>query len=131
MTGMQSVRIDKLLWAVRIFKTRSLAAEACRKGKVLIGNLPSKPSRMVTAGEIITVRKPPVSYSYRVTVPTENRIGAKMVPMHIEDLTPAEEREKLHTKTITIFGYREKGLGRPTKKERRSLQKLRDDLEIK
>jgi len=131
MTGKQSVRIDKLLWAVRIFKTRSLAAEACRKGKVIIGNLPSKPSRMVTAGEIITVRKPPVSYSYRVTDPTENRVSAKMVPMHIEDLTPAEEKEKLHIKTITIFGYREKGLGRPTKKERRSLQKLRDDLKIK
>jgi ribosome-associated heat shock protein Hsp15 len=128
MTGKQSVRIDKFLWAVRIFKTRNLAAEACKKGKVIIGNIHLKPSRLVTAGEIITVIKPPVSYSYRITDPIENRISAKLVPMHIEDLTPAGEKEKLHVKTITIFGYREKGLGRPTKKERRSLQKLREDL---
>jgi ribosome-associated heat shock protein Hsp15 len=124
----KSVRIDKFLWAVRIFKTRSLASEACKKGKIIINNVQVKSSRLILKGEVISVRKPPVTYTYKVIDPLENRIAAKEVPEHLEDLTPEEEKTKLYVKAASLSGYREKGLGRPTKKDRRQLEKLKEDI---
>ena len=84
------VRIDKWLWAMRIFKTRTIATEACRKGRVSVGDndSPIKPSRMLRVGEVVNVRKPPVTYSFRVKALTENRLGAKLVPDYLENITP-------------------------------------------
>lgn len=127
MTENKDIRIDKFLWAVRIYKTRSMATEACRKGRVLINNAEVKPSHSVSKGDTITVRKMPVLWSYRVLEPLENRVSAKMVQNYLEDITPEEERIKLDIKRTINFGIREKGTGRPTKKERRTLDKFRDD----
>ena len=119
-----SVRIDKFLWSVRIFKTRSLAAEECRKGRIIINGIQVKPSRFVVRNEIITVRKLPVTYSYRIIEPVENRVSAKLVEKYIEDQTPEEEKKKLVIRHSVLNGYRQKGTGRPTKKERRNLDRL-------
>ena len=121
------IRIDKFLWSVRIYKTRSIASEECRKGRIAINNIQAKPSRIVLKDEIITVRKPPVIYSYRVIEPIENRVSAKLVEQFIEDLTPEEEKEKLDFRQAGGFFYRDKGSGRPTKKERRLIDKMKDD----
>jgi ribosome-associated heat shock protein Hsp15 len=122
------VRIDKFLWSVRLFKTRSTASEACRKGRVLIAGLPVKPSRNVTAGEIITLRRMPVIYRYRVIEPVSNRVSAKIVSNYIEDLTPEEEKVKLlAARSPGVFGFRTRGSGRPTKKERRVIDDLMDE----
>jgi ribosome-associated heat shock protein Hsp15 len=123
------VRIDKFLWAVRIFKTRSLATDACRKGRVSIDNIQVKPSRSITRNELIIVRKPPVIYTFRVLEPIENRIGAKLVNNHIEDLTPEEEKLKLDYRMAGVINFREKGTGRPTKKERRDLDSFLDEYD--
>lgn len=128
MSGTGSIRIDKFLWAVRIFKTRSIASDECRKGRILINNLPVKPSRNVVKDEVIIVKKLPVIYTYRVLEPVENRLPAKLVGTYIEDLTPEAEKSRLtlsHQRTGT---YREKGTGRPTKKERRDLDRFVDDF---
>lgn len=122
MTGEQ--RIDKFLWSVRIYKTRSMATEACRKGRVTINDTPVKPSRQVTAGEIIKVRKAPALYTYRIKNIPHSRIAAKLVEEFIDDHTPEEEKLKLEMKQMTQVRYRYKGSGRPTKKERRDLDKL-------
>ena len=124
---MDAVRIDKYLWAVRVFKTRTQATEACRKGKVTVDKMPAKPSRMVSAGDVIKVKKMPVVHSYRVLDPIDKRVGAKLVEEHMEDITPPEE---LHKKEMQddFFIKRDRGAGRPTKKERRKLDDLRDDL---
>ncbi len=121
------IRIDKFLWAVRIFKTRSLASEACIKGRIIIKNVQVKPSRLVSENEIITVKKPPVNYMYRIIVPIENRISAKMVENYISDLTPEEEKAKLVIHRMGGTGFREKGLGRPTKKDRRIIDRWNDE----
>ena len=121
----KTVRIDKYLWAVRVFKTRSLASEACRKGKVTVSELPVKPSRMVTIGDVIQVKKMPVVYSYRVVDPIEKRIGAKLVNNHMEDVTPDEELSKLEMQD-DFYVKRDRGAGRPTKKERRLLDDIQD-----
>lgn len=123
----QSVRIDKYLWAVRIFKTRTIATDACRKGRVTMSDAPAKPSRMVTTGDIIQVRRAPVTHSYRVLDPIEKRVGAKIVHNYVEDITPEEEIKKLKQQD-DFFVRRDRGAGRPTKKERRLLDNLRDDL---
>jgi ribosome-associated heat shock protein Hsp15 len=123
----KQVRIDKFLWAARIYKTRSVASEACRKGRIIINNIQVKPSRSVTSGEVITVRKPPVIYTYRVIEPIENRVSSKLAPKYIEDLTSEEERAKTNVRLSGITGYRERGSGRPTKKERRNLDRFTDD----
>ena len=120
-----SVRIDKYLWAVRLYKTRTLATEACRKGKVNVDDMPAKPSRMVSAGDVIEVRKMPVTYSYRVLEPIEKRVGAKIVDTYVEDITPEEELHKLEMQD-DFFVKRDKGTGRPTKKDRRLLDDLQD-----
>jgi len=122
-----SVRIDKFLWSVRLYKTRSLASDECRKGRVVINNIQVKPSRVVEGNEIITVRKPPVTYTYRVIKPIENRVSAKLVSNFIEDLTPEQEKLKLEISHSAFPGFRQKGLGRPTKKERRNLNRFIDD----
>ncbi|MBN2697294.1 MAG: RNA-binding S4 domain-containing protein [Bacteroidales bacterium] len=114
------VRIDKYLWAVRIFKTRTMATDACKTGKVLMDDLRVKPSRMVQAGDIIRVRKMPVIYSYRVIEPIEKRVGAKLVERFVLDITPPEELLKLKMEE-DFFVKRDRGSGRPTKKERRLL----------
>ena len=120
----KTVRIDKYLWAVRVFKTRTLATEACRKGKVTVDEMPAKPSRSVTAGDVIQVKKMPVVYSYRVTDPIEKRVGAKIVENYVENVTPEEELIKLEMQD-DFFIKRDRGAGRPTKKERRLLDDIR------
>lgn len=121
-----TVRIDKYLWAVRLFKTRTLATEACKKGRVTLDDAPVKPSRMVGAGDVIQVKKMPVLYSYRVLDPIEKRVGAKIAPNYVEDITPEEELHKLELQD-DFFVKRDRGAGRPTKKDRRLLDDLRDD----
>lgn len=116
-------RIDKYLWSVRIFKTRALATEACRKGRIMINEMSVKPSRSITKGDVFTVRKMPVIYTFRVIEPIQKRVGAKMAGLYVEDLTPREELDKLKLNDI-FYTRREKGSGRPTKKERRDLDRL-------
>ena len=121
----KSVRIDKYLWAVRVYKTRTLATEACRKGKVSMDDMPAKPSRTVTMGDVIQVKKLPVVYSYRVKDPIEKRVGAKIVEDYVENVTPQEELHKLEMQD-DFFVKRDRGAGRPTKKERRLLDDIQD-----
>jgi len=116
-----SARLDKFLWSVRIFKTRALATEACKKGWITVGDMPVKPSRSIAAGEIIKVRKMPVIYSYRVLKVIDNRVGARLVPEIIEDITPSEEMDKLKMQDA-FFVKRDRGSGRPTKKDRREME---------
>lgn len=118
------VRIDKWLWAVRIFKTRTIATDACKKGRVSIGDAITKPSRMVKVGDTVSVRKPPVTYTFRVLALTENRLGAKLVPEYMENLTPKSELDLLEVVKISGFVNRRKGLGRPTKREGRELSRF-------
>jgi ribosome-associated heat shock protein Hsp15 len=120
------VRIDKFLWAVRIYKTRSIASDECRKGKILINEVHVKPSRIVVGNEIIIVKKPPVNYIYRVIEPIENRVSAKIVNQFIEDLTTEVEKAKLDILQVGGSGRRNKGTGRPTKKDRRLIDKLKE-----
>ena len=117
-------RIDKWLWAARIFKTRSIAADAIKNGRVTIGGVNVKPSRMVKAGETVSVRKPPVTYSFRILKPIEQRVGAKMLPEIYENVTTPEQYELLEMNRISGFVNRARGTGRPTKKERRALDEF-------
>jgi ribosome-associated heat shock protein Hsp15 len=126
----KNIRIDKFLWAVRIFKTRSIASEECRKGRVIIDDIQVKPSRTIGKEEIITIRKPPVNYKYRVLEPIENRVSAKIVAQFIEDLTEDKEKAKLEFRHSSQMGIRDRGTGRPTKKERRLIDKLKGDLDF-
>jgi len=121
----KSVRIDKFLWAVRVYKTRTLATEACKKGRVTMDDAPVKASRMVSAGDVIEVKKMPVLYSYRVKDPIEKRVGAKIVDQYVDNITPEEEIQKLDMQD-DFFVKRDRGAGRPTKKERRLLDDIRD-----
>jgi ribosome-associated heat shock protein Hsp15 len=127
MEGKQAIRIDKFLWSVRIYKTRSIASDECRKGRIIINEIQVKPSRVVLKNEIIKVKKPPVVYTYRVIEPIENRVSAKLVTNFIEDLTPDEEKVKLNIRDSIGIIYRDKGTGRPTKKERRQIDSIRED----
>lgn len=120
-------RIDKWLWAARIFKTRSIAAAACKKGQVAIDGNNLKPSRLVRVGDIIQVRKPPITYSFRILQAIENRVGAKLVPEILENITPKEQYELLEMSKISGFVNRAKGTGRPTKKDRRSMDEFAQD----
>ena len=129
MSDIKPVRIDKFLWSVRIFKTRSIASEACRRGRIVINDIQVKPSRCVVRDEIITVKKLPVVYTYRIIQPVENRVSANIVNNYIEDLTPEQEKIKLDIRHAGFSGYRERGSGRPTKKERRSLDRLTDNFD--
>lgn len=120
------VRIDKFLWAIRAFKTRTDAADACKGGKVKVAGVNAKPSKEVKEGEIIQVHKGPVVYTYKVIQPTEHRVGASLVPQFAENLTTQEELDKLKAPVETFFVTRERGAGRPTKKDRREMEKLWD-----
>ena len=126
---MADVRIDKFLWAIRAFKTRTDAAEACKGGKVKVGTVNAKPSRLVQPWDILNVRKGAVTFVYKVIQPTEQRIGAKLVPNFAENLTPEAELEKLRAPVETFFVTRDRGAGRPTKKDRREIEQIWDALE--
>lgn len=114
-------RLDKFLWASRIFKTRTIAADACKNGRVMIDGVKMKPSRMVKEGEVIQVRKPPVTYSFKILRAIQNRVGAKLVPEILENVTTPDQYELLEMTRISGFVNRARGTGRPTKKERREL----------
>lgn len=125
------VRIDKWLWAVRIFKTRSLSTDQCKMGRVTIGydnQVIAKPSRLIKVGDIVNVRKPPVTYTFRVKALAENRMGAKLVPEYLENLTPQSQMDLLDVVRISGFVDRRKGLGRPTKREGRELARFNEDI---
>lgn len=124
------VRIDKWLWAMRIYKTRTIATDACKKGRVTLNDDVNavKPSRMVKVGDTVHVRKPPVTYSFRVKAVTENRLGAKLVPEYMENVTPQDQYDLLDVVRISGFVDRRKGLGRPTKREGRDLQAFTDSF---
>ena len=124
-----NIRIDKFLWSVRIYKTRSIASDECRKGRIIINDIQVKPSRTVLNDEILTIKKPPVIYSYRIIEPIENRVSAKLVEQFIEDITTVEEKAKLDIRQVGGIVYRDKGTGRPTKKERRLIDKIKDDIQ--
>ena len=117
-----TVRIDKWLWAVRLFKTRTLSAEACRTGKVLINQQAVKAAREVKINDIIVINQQPVIRTVKVLSLLCNRVSAKLVPLHMEDLTPASEFEKIEIRRAAAFVYRPRGTGRPTKKERRDME---------
>ncbi len=121
---MPEARIDKWMWAARIFKTRTIAAEACKKGRISINGSQVKPARMVKPGDVIQVRKPPVTYSFKVLQAIEKRVGAKLVPEIMENVTTPDQYELLEMNKISGFVDRARGTGRPTKKERRDLDEF-------
>ncbi len=116
-----TARIDKWLWAARIFKTRSIAADACKNGRVTINGTGAKPSRTVKIGEVVAVRKAPITYSFKVLNAIETRVGAKLVPQVYENITDAKQYELLEMSRISGFVDRARGTGRPTKKDRRAM----------
>ena len=118
---MAEARIDKWLWASRIYKTRTIAADACKKGRITINGAQAKPSRMIKPGDVINVKKSPITYSFKVLQAIEKRVGAKLVPEIMENVTSPEQYELLEMSKISGFIDRAKGTGRPTKKDRRSL----------
>ncbi|MBU3838265.1 RNA-binding S4 domain-containing protein [Bacteroides caecigallinarum] len=118
---MAEARIDKWLWAARIFKTRTIAADACKKGRISINGAQVKPSRMIKPGDVINVKKSPITYSFKVLQAIEKRVGAKLVPEIMENVTTPEQYELLEMSKISGFIDRARGTGRPTKKDRRSL----------
>ena len=126
---MDDARIDKFLWAIRAFKTRTEAMEACKGGRVKVGGVNAKPSKEVKPGDLLQVRKGPVTYTYKVLRPLESRVGAKLVPEFVENLTPDSELAKLHAPVETFFVTRDRGAGRPTKKDRREIEELWDALD--
>lgn len=132
---MAEARIDKWLWAVRVFKTRTIAAEACKKGRVSINGSQVKPARMVKPGDVIQVKKSPITYSFKVLQAIEKRVGAKIVSEFMENVTTPDQYELLEMSKISGFVGRAKGTGRPTKKDRRDLEdfftpEYLDDLEF-
>ena len=126
---MEEARIDKWLWASRIFKTRTIAADACKNGRVTIEGVNVKPSRRVKVGETVSVRKPPITYSFRILKTIEQRVGAKLLPEIYENVTAPEQYELLEMTRISGFVDRARGTGRPTKKDRRSLDAFINDME--
>lgn len=124
---MKEVRIDKWLWATRVFKTRTIATTACKLGRVTIGGMTVKPSHGIKVGDRIDVRKPPVTYSFEVIALLNNRVGAKLVPQYLKNVTSADQLRLLEMVKIDGFVNRQRGMGRPTKKEGRELQEFTDD----
>ena len=123
-------RVDKWLWAMRVFKTRTMATEECKKGRVSVGDgdgVVVKPSRTIKVGDTVHVRKPPVQYSFRVKALAQNRLGARLVPEYLENITPKEQYDLLDVVRISGFVDRRKGLGRPTKKEGRQLSQFTEE----
>jgi ribosome-associated heat shock protein Hsp15 len=123
----EEVRIDKWLWAVRVFKTRTQAAEECNKGRIIINGVAVKPSRIVKIDEVIIVRKPPVIHTFKVKDTLKSRVSAQLAKNYIEDLTPEDELAKREIARLNINFHREPGAGRPTKKDRRDIDRLKGD----
>lgn len=123
------LRLDKYLWCIRVFKTRSEATEACKGNKVQVNGVPSKPSKEVKVGDMLVIRKGPVELTYRVKAALHARVSAALVPEYAENLTPEAELDKLHAPKEVFFVKRDKGTGRPTKKDRRTLDALWDAME--
>lgn len=121
MSNPNEARLDKWLWAARIYKTRTLAADACKNGRIAINGAQAKPSRSVKVGDEVSVRKAPVTYTFRVLQTIEKRVGAKLIPEILENITPPEQYEVLEMSRISGFVDRARGTGRPTKKDRRAL----------
>ena len=126
---MEEARIDKWLWAARIFKTRSIAVDAIKNGRVTIDGVCVKPSRSVKVGETVSVRKPPVTYSFRILKTIEQRVGAKLLPEIYENVTPADQYELLEMNRIRGFVDRARGTGRPTKKDRRAMDAFINEMD--
>ena len=127
---MAEARIDKFLWAIRAFKTRTDATDACKGGKVKVAGINAKPSKEVKPGDVLTVKKGSVTYTYKVLQPLERRVGAKLVPEYALNLTPAAELEKLRAPVETFFITRDRGAGRPTKKDRREIEDAWDAIDF-
>jgi Ribosome-associated heat shock protein implicated in the recycling of the 50S subunit (S4 paralog) len=127
---MDNVRIDKYLWAIRVFKTRSDATDACNGGKVKLAGVNAKPSKAVKAGDVLEIRKGPALFSYRILKVTGSRMGAVLVPKYAEDLTPDSERAKLQAPRETLVLQRDRGAGRPTKRDRRQLEEALEALDF-
>lgn len=125
---MNEARIDKWLWAARIFKTRSIAADACKNGRVTFNGMNMKPSRTIKEGDVVSVKKPPVIYSFKVLKAIEQRVGAKLLPEIYENVTDPKQYELLQMSRISGFIDRAHGMGRPTKKERRALDAFVDPV---
>ena len=121
------VRVDKYLWAMRIYKTRSIATDACKCGRVKMNGVEVKPSRMFHVGDVFTVRKGPITYTYRILQLWGNRLGAKMVPEDLQDITPKEQLEMLELARYAAQSGRDRGTGRPTKKDRRDIEQFFSD----
>ena len=127
---MEGVRIDKYLWAIRVFKTRTDATDACKGGKVKVGTVNAKPSRDVQVGEEISVRKGVATFTFKVLQLTDHRLGAKLVPDYALNLTPEEELNKFRAPVETFFLTRDRGAGRPTKKDRREIEQIWDAIDF-
>jgi ribosome-associated heat shock protein Hsp15 len=123
------MRIDKYLWCIRIFKTRTLATSACKKGQVKIDNSNIKPSKEIFGGELVLIRKNQINYKVKIIDIPESRVGAKLVDLYKKDITPKEEFEKTELLKYSKDYYRKKGVGRPTKKDRRDIEDYQNDTE--
>jgi ribosome-associated heat shock protein Hsp15 len=121
------VRVDKFLWAMRIYKTRSIATDACKCGRIKMNGVEVKPSRTFHVGDVFTVRKGPITYTYRILQLWGNRIGAKLVPEYLQDITPKEQLEMLELARYAAQSGRDRGTGRPTKKDRREIEQFFSD----
>lgn len=129
-TTANEARLDKWLWAARIYKTRTLAADACKNGRVTINGAQAKPSRVVKVGDEVGVKKSPITYSFRVKQAIEKRVGAKLLPDVLENITSAQQYELLEMSRISGFVGRARGTGRPTKKERRALDEFAEETPL-
>ena len=125
---MSEVRVDKYLWAMRIYKTRSIAADACKNGRITMGGVQVKASRMFHIGDTFNVRKGPITYTYKVLQLTENRLGAKLVPEYMQDCTAPEQLEMLELARLAGQSGRDRGTGRPTKKDRREIESFFEEM---
>lgn len=121
---MDSDRIDKWLWCVRVFKSRSLAADSCKSGRVYVNDSQVKPSREIKVNDVVKVRRPPITFSFKVLAFPNSRVGAKLVADYMLNITPQEELQKLDPSYAAFNLKRDRGTGRPTKKERRSLDEI-------
>lgn len=124
---MSEVRIDKFLWAMRIYKTRSIAADACKNGRITMNGVQLKPSRTFHVGDTFSVRKGPITYTYRIMQLCQNRLGAKLVPEYLRDITSKEQLELLELARLAGQSGRDRGTGRPTKKDRRDIEVFMSD----
>ena len=129
-TDMADARIDKYLWAIRAFKTRTDATDACKGGRVKVAGVNAKPSKEVKPGDVVQVRKGTVTFTYKVLQPLERRVGAKLVPEYALNMTPEAELQKLRAPVETFFVTRDRGAGRPTKKDRREMEEAWDAIEF-